>query len=154
MVGAGMVALVEAANRYNPTLGVPFGAFARKRIQGAVIDELRAVDPLGRKERKSRPDFHPEVELDSLRPDKQIWYSTSPMPDSIVITQQLCERLPSVISLLPVRERYILSCYYEHELTQTEIGQRLGIHESRVSQIRSVALLKLREYLDGPRGRI
>lgn len=38
------MALVEAAKRYDPTTGIPFGAYVRTRLQGAVLDELRAMD--------------------------------------------------------------------------------------------------------------
>ena len=45
------------------------------------------------------------------------------------------------------RERYILSLYYEHELTLAEIGEVIGVGESRVSQLRSLALSRLRTLL-------
>lgn len=43
---AGVLGLVEAAQHFDPARGVPFGVFARKRIQGAVWDELRRNSPL------------------------------------------------------------------------------------------------------------
>ncbi len=47
-------------------------------------------------------------------------------------------------SLLPEREKMILSLYYERELTMKQIGDKLGIDESRVSQIHSAAVAHLR----------
>ncbi|GAB4098607.1 sigma-70 family RNA polymerase sigma factor [Sinomonas halotolerans] len=44
LAGAGAVALTAAARSFDPTLGVPFGAYARQRIRGAVADELRSSD--------------------------------------------------------------------------------------------------------------
>ncbi|NKX51336.1 sigma-70 family RNA polymerase sigma factor [Arthrobacter deserti] len=44
LASAGAVALVTAADAFDPSLGVPFGAFARRRIVGAFADEMRAVD--------------------------------------------------------------------------------------------------------------
>ena len=44
LVGAGLLGLLEAAARFEPGRGVPFGSFARHRIQGAMVDALRAVD--------------------------------------------------------------------------------------------------------------
>lgn len=44
LVRAGMVGLVEAAHRFDPTRGVPFERFAASRIRGAVLDSLRAAD--------------------------------------------------------------------------------------------------------------
>lgn len=44
LVSAGLVALVQAARAYQPETGVPFGAYARTRVRGAVLDELRCAD--------------------------------------------------------------------------------------------------------------
>ncbi|WP_417564401.1 sigma-70 family RNA polymerase sigma factor [Microbacterium sp.] len=44
LAGAGALALVTAAAAFDPTLGVPFGAYARRRILGAFADEMRAMD--------------------------------------------------------------------------------------------------------------
>ncbi|TDE94741.1 sigma-70 family RNA polymerase sigma factor [Occultella glacieicola] len=44
LASAGAVALVTAADAFDPTLGVPFGAYARQRIIGALADEMRAGD--------------------------------------------------------------------------------------------------------------
>ena len=46
LVGCGMLGLVQAAGRFNSTLGVPFAAFAQFRIDGAISDSLRSNDPL------------------------------------------------------------------------------------------------------------
>lgn len=43
---AGVLGLVEAANQYDSSRGVEFGAFARLRIRGAILDELRRNCPL------------------------------------------------------------------------------------------------------------
>ncbi|WP_217184098.1 sigma-70 family RNA polymerase sigma factor [Streptomyces sp. AC495_CC817] len=44
LASAGAYALVRAAERFDASLGVPFGAFARGRINWALMDELRAMD--------------------------------------------------------------------------------------------------------------
>jgi RNA polymerase sigma factor for flagellar operon FliA len=44
LASAGAVALITSADSYNPALGIPFGAFARKRIVGAFADEMRSID--------------------------------------------------------------------------------------------------------------
>ena len=38
LVSAGVIGLVDAASRYEPSLGVPFDAFARRRVYGAMLD--------------------------------------------------------------------------------------------------------------------
>lgn len=52
LASAGAVGLVLAADSFDPSTGVPFGAYARRRITGALMDELRAVDWAGRGTRK------------------------------------------------------------------------------------------------------
>lgn len=54
LVQAGMVGLVEASMRYDPTSGVPFEAFALPRVRGAMTDELRTNDWLPRRRRKEQ----------------------------------------------------------------------------------------------------
>ena len=48
------------------------------------------------------------------------------------------------IDMLPEKERLVISLYYYDELTMKEIGQVLEITESRVSQIHTKAILRLR----------
>src|SRR5436190_9233864 len=52
LVGAAMLGLTEAAERYDASRGEPFVSFAEKRIRGAVQDELRRGDILPRRVRK------------------------------------------------------------------------------------------------------
>jgi RNA polymerase sigma factor for flagellar operon FliA len=51
LMSAGMLGLTEAARAFDATRGVPFDAYARTRIRGAVLDELRRRDPLSRRAR-------------------------------------------------------------------------------------------------------
>jgi RNA polymerase sigma factor for flagellar operon FliA len=48
LASVGAVGLVLAADAYDPSTGVPFGAYARRRITGALVDELRSLDWAGR----------------------------------------------------------------------------------------------------------
>lgn len=43
LVSAGTIGLIEAVDRYDAELGVPFASFAYRRIKGAIIDELRRL---------------------------------------------------------------------------------------------------------------
>jgi RNA polymerase sigma factor for flagellar operon FliA len=52
LAAAGAVALVEAARAFDASRGVPFGAYARERIAGAVRDEMRRADWAGRGARR------------------------------------------------------------------------------------------------------
>ncbi|MDT8428980.1 MAG: RNA polymerase sigma factor FliA [Pseudomonadales bacterium] len=57
------------------------------------------------------------------------------------------EQLAAAIDELPEREKLVLSLYYDEELNLKEIGEVLGVSESRVSQIHSQAALRLRARL-------
>jgi RNA polymerase sigma factor for flagellar operon FliA len=61
--------------------------------------------------------------------------------------KELKVHLAKAIEQLPERERQILALYFEEELTLAEIGQVIGVGESRVSQLRSLALSRLRTLL-------
>lgn len=58
--------------------------------------------------------------------------------------QQMQHQLVSAIESLPERERLVLSLYYDEELNLKEIGEVLGVSESRVCQIHSQATHRLR----------
>ncbi|MGB6191121.1 MAG: FliA/WhiG family RNA polymerase sigma factor [Terracidiphilus sp.] len=60
---------------------------------------------------------------------------------------ELEERLADAISDLPERERIVMTLYYYEEMTMKEIGLALGVVESRVSQIHSAAVIRLRTAL-------
>lgn len=64
---------------------------------------------------------------------------------------EMKRRLADAIDELPERERMVLTLYYYEELTMKEIGLTLGVVESRVSQIHSSAVLRLRAALGGLR---
>src|SRR5271165_2165819 len=61
------------------------------------------------------------------------------------------QMLADAIAQLPQREQRVLGLYYQEELTMKEVGAVLGVGESRVSQIHSVAVARLRSILASPR---
>src|SRR5438105_6618177 len=52
LIGAGVLGLIDAVDRFDPSRAIPFEAYARTRIQGAILDALRAEDHLSRRERR------------------------------------------------------------------------------------------------------
>jgi len=64
---------------------------------------------------------------------------------------EMKQRLTDAIEELPEKERMVLTLYYYEELTMKEIGLTLGVVESRVSQIHSSAVVRLRAALAGLR---
>jgi len=72
-------------------------------------------------------------------------------PLFLCLKGELKQRLIDAIEGLPEKERMVLTLYYYEELTMKEIGQTLGVVESRVSQIHSSAVVRLRVALAGLR---
>ncbi len=64
-------------------------------------------------------------------------------PDAMYVQQELSTVLNHALKSLPERYQKIVSLYYAGEMTMREIGEMLGINESRVSQIHKTALEKL-----------
>lgn len=74
-------------------------------------------------------------------------------PHENIMREGLKQSLAKAIADLPERERMILALYYDEELNLKEIGQIIGVSESRVSQIHSQATGRLRARLsDWKRG--
>jgi len=193
LMSVGMVGLIDAAGRYRVALGVPFDAFARRRVQGAMLDWLRNLDWAPRSARKMRRDvdaaigrlrasLHREpagaeiaealgvsepaydqmldqirlAEVVMIRPleagngdSSVIDVASDPDEGAHVRLEraEIREHLAKAITELPERERHILSLYYQEELTLAEIGAVIGVGESRVSQLRTQAIARLRTRL-------
>ena len=58
LTSAGVVGLIHASRQYDSSRGVPFEQYARIRIRGAVLDELRSIDPLSRTSRRDVNELH------------------------------------------------------------------------------------------------
>jgi RNA polymerase sigma factor for flagellar operon FliA len=68
-------------------------------------------------------------------------------PFELYLRLELREKLASALAQLPERDRQILSLYYYEELTMAEIGEVFGVGESRVCQLHTAAVKRLREVL-------
>ena len=65
-------------------------------------------------------------------------------PLSVLRDQRLREALVRAIKNLPEREQFIMSMYYEQDMNLKEIAQVLGVTESRVCQLHSQSIARLR----------
>jgi len=68
-------------------------------------------------------------------------------PQQQVMTMQLTEALGQAIDTLPEKERLAVTLYYNEDFNLKEIGETLGLTESRISQIISQAMVRLRSRL-------
>lgn len=196
LLGAGVVGLIGALERFDPSVGVKFETFAVPRVRGAILDELRMLDwaprslrskarkyekaaeelerDLGRsassRELAERMDMDVKeigallrdlttatlLSLDTALEDEEggrgglyeiIEDPLAQTPLESIQREELKRILVEAINELPEQEKLVLALYYYEELTLKEIGQVLGITESRVSQIHTKAVATLRARL-------
>ncbi len=190
LFSAGMVGLLDALAKYDNKRGTSFEGYARIRIRGAVLDELRSLDHLTRSmRRKSRSvaDSRTELEKEQGEPvgDDSVAQALGMSVEEVqknrarrappevvdpttldtlalnglweppaTVMEELEWRehvklLSKAMATLPERNRLVLGLYYEAELTLQEIGEVLGVTQSRISQILRKTVEMLRESLQG-----
>jgi RNA polymerase sigma factor FliA len=200
LLHAGIVGLIDAMHKFDPSKNVRFASYAKFRIRGAILDSLRDMDwsprDLRRKARRlettmqklqtelghsaSEPELaHAmgmsleefqhmldeirglevgSLQIESLEDGRETDLGeTLPGPpdqDPLTLCMQGERRqmLAEAITQLPEREQQVLALYYQEELTMKEVGAVLGVGESRVSQIHSVAVARLRAFLGHVQG--
>ncbi|MEP7125966.1 MAG: FliA/WhiG family RNA polymerase sigma factor [Byssovorax sp.] len=190
LISAGTVGLVTAYRRFDPALGDDFRAYAELRIRGAMIDELRAADPLTRELRahanrtrvaklrlesalgraandtetadelglslasyqafSARAAVGPTVSLDAPTTDGMMLEVTDlaeTPADERLVREQSMKTVRGAIEALPPRLRQVIEFYYGDERTLRDIGIILGVTESRVCQMQSEAVQKMRAHV-------
>ncbi len=193
LIQAGMIGLLEAAQKYDASRGASFETYAGIRIRGAIVDEMRrgdwaprsvhrnarrVADAIKAVESRSGRDAGDQEVAAELGVGLEEYYSIvqdaassrlfsyeetaaendgRSQADAVSMPfvgpleglqrESLKRALAQAISQLPERERLVLALYYDEELNLKEIGQIIGVSESRVSQIHSQAALRLRARL-------
>ena len=80
--------------------------------------------------------------LKYISDDEEQW------PSRLLERSELEKLLVQAIEKMPAIERTVLSLYYYEELTLREIAKIVSLHESRISQLKSQAILRLRTYIE------
>jgi RNA polymerase sigma factor FliA len=93
----------------------------------------------------SLDDYLPSEESGETRKLEMVGNSSAPHPAQAAELQERKERLVVAILDLPDQQQKVLNLYYYEELTLKEIGAVLSVSESRVCQIHSAAMKKLRK---------
>ena len=140
LVAAGTYGLLDALGK-SAKRGPAFDWYARIRIQGAVVDELRAQDWLTRRERKQ------ENAMSLVGLDDLTLVDESASPYEQVERRMSRATLERAVKLLPDREANLVGWHYIDGITFREIASRLGVSQPRVSQLHTRALGRLREAL-------
>lgn len=192
LFNAGIIGLIDAIDKFDPTQGIQFETYAKIRIRGAMLDEIRSMDWVPRSLRQKSSSLERACSALEQRfgcdpTDEQVAAEMgisldeyfqllddikgiSVLPEDIheAVQENRCVRamstdgdepfqvmhraelkrvLAQAIGTLPEKEQLVLSLYYYEELTMKEIGAVLGYTESRISQIHTKAVLRLRTKL-------
>jgi RNA polymerase sigma factor for flagellar operon FliA len=199
LISSGVLGLIDAVDKFDPSRAIMFKTYAEFRIKGAMLDELRNLDWVPRSIRKKANQLerlwqrlegelgHPPndeeaaeamglsvgdylkhldevrtiniLDLDAFKAvDKSGARETRDLYDILadenaldaltVLSQgEVRNVLAGAIEELAEKERLVITLYYHEELTMKEIGQVLGYTESRISQLHTKSLLRLRTKL-------
>ena len=194
LVSTGVVGLISAIDRYDPSHGVKLKTYAEYKIRGAILDSLRGLDWAQRQQRRRSKlielaisnleqslhrapneeeiaaelgiavseyrDWLTEIRglnlgsLESHPPDEDgrellrfVADSEESWPSNLLERAELRRILAQAIARMPAIERTVLGLYFQEELTLREIASVIQLHESRVSQLKTQAIARLRAFL-------
>ena len=123
------------------------GELGRAPTQQELADFMEMDINELQKERREATQFETESLEDYAEAVENLPDSEDAIPDVALEKAQFSEELVKAIEALPEREKLILSLYYKDELTLKEIGEIVGVGESRVSQILTKTAQSLRQTL-------
>jgi RNA polymerase sigma factor FliA len=148
LVSIGMVALLEAVERFDPARGVPEGAFLRIRVRGAMIDHLRQVGPVSR----TRGTVRRERRWVALEDGKEGGLGDnlvheSPSPEETIGARQEDAQIHDLVSSLPDVERTLVQRHDLEGCPLHVVAGELGITPTQASKLRALALYRMRQEL-------
>ncbi|MGO4703601.1 sigma-70 family RNA polymerase sigma factor [Dyella sp. 2RAB6] len=161
------IGLIEAIDAFDYLRGVPFEAYARQRVRGAVFNGLRALAATHEVRELVRVDSvdslledadgDPVERLVRLVTSLGAGYALSvplepehtsvPTPYDEAVRHQLGERIHRHLARLPERERLILQLHYLQHMAFVEIALALALTKGRISQLHRQGLERLRSLM-------
>ena len=182
LIGAGWLGLVEALRRRTQTMNEEeFTAYASHRVRGAILDHLRALDPMSRKMRGASRKISESIKMLSARlgrPPEELEIANemglpldqyqellsdvsradcariditevnapdaSEGPETNFGRREVVDRIATAVDALPERLRLVLGLHYQEDASLREIGEVLGVTESRACQLHSEAIHRIR----------
>lgn len=197
LINTGVLGLIDAIEKFDPSKGVKLSTYAEIRIRGHILDSLRKLDWVPRNIRQKAKQIENaiiEVEQElgreataeeiadylgisveeymkyaekvsnnvlisidtNVKSDDddngtKLWQIISindDTPDRYIEEEELKEILSAIISKLNEKERLVITLYYYEELPMKKIAEILNLTESRISQIHTKTMLKIRKMIN------
>lgn len=160
------IGLMEAVTRYDPQRGVPFPAFAKPRVRGAVFNGLRAI--IGERAPLAATGYDERLlsilEEASNDPVERVVDAIVGLgiayllgePEDLspaAYADRVCmqRRVLAQVGRLPQRQRMLIEQHYLGHRPFVEIAEDFGVTKGRVSQLHGQALKQLRGWLEESR---
>lgn len=196
LINEGIVALMDAVERYDIDREVKFETYASIRVKGAIIDYVRKQDWVPRRVRKNARNLEDatstlwaqlgrqptdeelaeslNISIEELHNNMAQAYhaniisfeelleegvagaeiaaanmsSSADAPEEALFSQELKDVLSNTIEQLPEKERLVVAMYYFEHLKLREIAEVLQVSESRVCQLHTSAVAKMKRTVE------
>ncbi len=175
LISDGVIGLMEALRKYDPSRGVAFSAYAGHRIRGAMIDGLRRRDPLPRTLRRAQKFGWParahaaetraagylvrsdsrgrnrEAGIQFLELDEALTVPADEAdgPEALAVEADLRRQVWRGLEALPPRDREVLVLRFIDQLPLREVAARLSLSITRIVEIQTRGLVRLRRFFAG-----
>jgi RNA polymerase sigma factor for flagellar operon FliA len=130
LIQSGLIGLIQAAERFDPSVHPSFDALARFRVRGAILDSIRR--------REYRNTVHGEL------PDLP---SESESIEDAIAQREQAKRITTAVNELPPREKQVIELRYRQELTMAGVGAALKLRKTRAIQLHHRAICRLQQML-------
>lgn len=139
LIQEGRLGLLDAISKFDAELGVPFAAYARRRILGAMLDSMRRnhwIDATMQ-----------SIFADEPGDDRVYRHEPSHTPDyeSEIDAKRRAAEIRGAVVQLPPREKLVIEEHYYSERTLLEVGADMAVNNSRACQIHFRSLVRLKE---------
>lgn len=138
--------LLQAMDRYDPDRNVQFNTFAERRIYGAVVDAMRNNDQFHRGRHVNIRDY---INVISLEDVPRCEFPDSRSPPDVLFYRDECKRI--MLKVASKLGRKYKRCFelYCRGFTMKEIGKKIGVNESRTSQMLTAVKIGTKNYVAG-----
>ena len=168
LVGYGIFGLIDAIDKFDYGKNVKFETYASLRIRGAILDQIRKMDWIPRSLRQKQKRIEAamakiESETGHIASDEELaaefteagsevkmesaGNSHFDQPEEAIEKEELKKMMVRAIDSLTEKERSVVVLYYYEDMTLKEISLTLEVSESRVSQLHTKALNKMKKIL-------